>query len=118
MANVRPAQPSDVTVEYENFDLPSVYVEGAQGMVTSQRALHISFYSERMKSRTELRGKAERKGSAAQGVETYEVKVEDPFFSSEGEVRIVRRIEASMFVTASTLRNLIPWLQKKLEEMQ
>ena len=117
----RPAEKSPaltkIVVEYENLELKPVYVEGAQGMGTTQGALHVSFYSEYTKSKAELKGKTRSSELAANNAARVQVSFPDPFLSGD-EIRIVRTVESALILTAPVLRSLIPWLQLKLQELE
>ncbi len=106
-------------IEYENMGFRPAYVEGAQGMRTAQGALHVSFYSEYAKSKESLNGVIKNPLDSSSGdTQGVEVSFPDPFLSSDGEYRIVRRVESTLIFTEPFLRTLIPWLQIKLKELE
>ena len=115
MADV--TNPTEVVVEYENTDITPVFVEGAQGMKTPNGALQVSFYSEHMKPLETLATVSvpiedpDRQGD-------LKFKTKDPFGLDTGSITIVRRIEASLFLTEPSLKILINWLNLKLLELQ
>ena len=104
-------------VEYENLDLPPAYVEAAQGMPTPQGALHVSFYSERIGGLEKLEGQVEFQdvGPDKGGMS---IGVGDPFDINGEQVRLIRRVEASLIFTPKALNALIPWLQQQLRNLQ
>ncbi|MCY4327894.1 MAG: hypothetical protein OXC53_09960 [Rhodobacteraceae bacterium] len=102
-----------VTVEYENLDLPPAYVESAQGMPSQQGVLHVSFFSERMAGSEELTAYA----TPSQDGKTFGANVGDPFGVDTNEVRVIRRVEANLIFTPEALKQLIPWLKQKLNEL-
>ena len=112
----KPFTPRRIVVQYENLDLSPAYVEGAQGMRTSKGALHVSFYSEYVKSKEEISIDIESSVSSSDAVSTT-VSAPDPFISDDGEIRLVRRVESNLIFTVPVLQSLIPWLQTKLQEL-
>ena len=114
----KPPMTTKIVVKYENLDLPPAYVEGAQGMRTSQGALHVSFYSEYVKSKEEIRTSITLPDPSSGDPQTVQVTVPDPFQRDDGEIRIVRRVESNLVFTTPVLRSLIPWLQQKLLELE
>jgi len=105
-------------VEYENLDLAPAYVEGAQGMPTPQGALHVSFYSEFLRTKDKLLSKIVEQENPDGSVTCEITGVPDAFGLDKGDLTIVRRIESSLIMTVPTLRVIVPWLQAKLNELE
>lgn len=101
-----------VIIKYENADLAPAYAEGAQGMLTPKGALHVSFYSEYLKHQPELECNSQPMLDG-----TVQAQTPDPYSPRHGKFHIVRRVESSLILPASFLRDLIPWLQSKLNEL-
>ena len=108
----------NVVIEYENADLTPAYVEGAQGVRTQKGALQINFYSEYLKPLSEVQPKINVVENAAGSKEVImSLSQADPFGLDTGSITIVRRVEASLILTAPALQSIIPWLQQKLDEL-
>ena len=112
--NIREGQ---ITIEYENLDLPPAYVESAQGMPSPQGVLHVSFFSERIASVEKLSGTAAFRDKS-ENTGHVGIRVGEPFGTDEGNIRLVRRVEANLIFTSETIRKLIPWLQNHLDSME
>ena len=108
-------RPPKAAIEYENLDITPVYVEAAQGMVTPKGVLHVSFFNEFVKSRDKLESEASL--NRDDGHVKMTLKTKDPFGSDDGNIQIVRRVEANLIFTEAGLKSLIPWLQEKLAEL-
>ena len=105
---------ANAILEYENLDLPPAYVDGAQGVLSpSKDVLHVSFFSERMAGSEELTAYA----TPSQDGKTFGANVGDPFGVDTNEVRVIRRVEANLIFTPEALKQLIPWLKQKLNEL-
>ena len=104
-------------IEYEGAEHPPVYVEAAQGMNTPKGSLQLSFFSEYMKPRENLGATivnvAEIGGAAKMNIQT-----EEPYGLDKGSIRIVRRIEANLILPLPFLRQLVPWLQDRLNDLE
>ena len=105
-------------VQYDNVDIPPVYVEGAQGLLTPQGALQIAFFSEYIKPlaevRTSVAAEAVHDGEAV----TISFSAQDPFGLDGKQIHLIRRVEAHLVLTEAGVRQLLPWLHQKLDEMQ
>ena len=115
--NTTPKTPTRAVIEYENVDVRPAYVEGAQGMRTPQGALHVSFYSEYVKARDKLNSQVTSNSKPGENSVTIAIASGDPFGIDDDEIRIVRRIEASLILTVPALQTIVPWLQQKLNEL-
>ena len=110
--------PSKGAIEYENTEIPAVFVEGAQGMPTPNgAALHVSFYSETLKAQEKL-GVSLQDQRENRGEVSVSFKADDPYQLDKRALHVVRRIEGSFFMPLSFLKQLIPWLQLKAEELE
>ena len=114
-----PSKPNiqKTTVEYENLDLPPVYVESVQGMISPSGMLHVSFFTDSIKGRNIITSDAEVQ-EEEEGVVGVIFKTLEPFGLDGDEVCIRRRVEANMILNTDAVARLIPWLQAKLAEMQ
>lgn len=110
-----------VAMKYENTDaLAPLYVEGVQGKPTPKGMLHVSFFSEYIKPRELIRPEAKiiDAKTSRPNMATVQVSTPDPYaFESDGEVTIVRHIETSVVMSKSFIKEIIPWLQEKLNEL-
>ena len=113
-----PTKSPTAVIQYENMEaLAPVYAEGAQGMLTSNGSLHVSFYSEYIKPKSRLEPQSRNAVQQDQNSLTVQFEAPDPFGLDQGNVEIVRRIETSVVITKPFLVRLIPWLQGKLDEI-
>ena len=110
----RRSQQRKVAVEYENLDMPFAYVEAAQGALSQKGALHVNFFMEYIKSKTELRPMSTV--SASDNSEAYSFP--DPFGMDGQDLRVVRSVQANLIFSEEALEVLVPWLQQKLAEMK
>ncbi len=114
-----PKQPKGVLIEYANPDdstNPS-YVEGAQGLVTRGKMLHVSFFSEFRKTKSTLLCDATKtENPNILAVKTEDMDPHSP--NEDGNLVVIRRIEASILVDAASLENIVAWLQEKLQDMK
>ena len=110
--------PTKAVIEYEGVDLPPVYVEAAQGMNTPKGSLQMSFFSEYMKPRENLGATIASVGEPAGTAETMRIQTEEPYGLDKGSIRIVRRIEANLILPLPFLRQLVPWLQERLNDLE
>lgn len=117
MGKEGPLEPSTpkLIIEYENEDIRPAYVEGAQGTRTPQGALHVAFYSEFMKTQKKIQATVKKTDDPKDGTALV---ASDPFMFDNGELHIVRRVEANLIFTVPALESLIPWLTGKLQEMK
>ena len=111
--------PNKGAIEYENTELPAVFVEGAQGMLTPNgSALHMSLYSEYIKAQEKVVATLQERKEEG-GLLSVSFKADDPYqLDRRKEIQVVRRIEGRFFLTSSFLKQFIPWLQQKLEELE
>ena len=115
MANRSPRRKARI-VEYQNDDLPPVYVESAQGIRTPRGSLQVTFFSDYIRHHQDT--VIQLRTPADQPPGTVDVGVEDPFRLAEGDIRLVRRVEANLILTLPALKALIPWLEIKLKELE
>lgn len=113
----RKAAPTKAAIEVEGTDLPPVYVEGAHGLHTPKGSLQVSFYSDHIKPRESL-GAALVTTEESAGVTNMNIKPDDSYGLDKRELRIVRRIAANLILPLPFLRELVPWLQLKLNELE
>ena len=110
--------PKKATVQYQNADLTPAYVDGAQGLVTQNGALCVNFYSEYVKPLSEISSQGSRAQTIEPGVSQLTMRHGDPFGLDTDEITIIRRIEASLFMTRPVLESIVPWLQQRLDEIR
>ena len=114
---LEPSQPK-LIIEYENEDIRPTYVEGAQGARTPQGALYVSFYSEFVKTQKKIQATVKKTDDSDDSKDGTALVAQDPFMFDNGELHIVRRVEANLIFTVPSLESLIPWLTGKLQEMK
>ena len=109
--------PTKATIEVEGVDLPPVYVEAAHGLHTPKGSLQVSFYSEHIKPRPNLGASV---GSTVESARVTNMSItpEDSYGMDKNELLIVRRIAANLILPLPFLRELVPWLQLKLNESE
>ena len=117
MARKPAAATPTAIIQYDNVDLPPVYVEAAQGMLTPLGALQIAFYSEYIKPLAEVRSSGTAQSVDGDGV-AFSFSAKDPFGLGGKQIHLTRRIEAHLVLTEASVRQLVPWLLQKLDEMQ
>ena len=115
MANRSPRRKARI-VEYQNDDLPPVYVESAQGIRTARGSLQVTFFSDYISHHQDTAIQLRTPPDQPPG--TVDVGIEDPFRLAEGDIRLVRRVEANLILTLPALKALIPWLEIKLKELE
>ena len=109
-------KPPDVVIEYENLEASPSYIEGIHGLVTPKGAVQMYFYSDyvtpplRLEPETSLPEADEEQG--------FRVKVDNPYQTMSGGVRIVRRIGANLVVTPNVLREIHTWMGNLLQGME
>ncbi len=103
------------TLEYENLDLPPVYVDGAQGTLSPNKdVLHVSF-SERIAGLPSLSVNTEIIES--QDNKTCQANFGDCFGLDTGNIHLIRRVEANLIFSRHSLEGIISWLQQQLNTL-
>lgn len=105
-----------VKVEYANLDIPPRYVEGIHGVLTAQGGVHCNFYSDFITPHPDIEPELRRR-TDQEGNLTVDMNVPDPYGIQKGEVRIVRRIEASVILSETAARALHSWLGQMIERL-
>ena len=110
-------KPPRVSLEYESVDIPPRYVEGVQGLVTAKGAVQIYFYSDYVVPPATLEAKTRLREADADGV-SVDMRIEDPYGIQGGDVRMVRRVEANLVLSAAALRDLNTWTGQILKQIE
>jgi len=86
-----------ITIEYENLDLPPAYVESAQGMPSQGGVLHVSFFSDRVAALEKISGPLQLHEDGK--TKTLGANLGDSFGMDKGDVRVIRRVEEQQLQT-------------------
>ena len=116
MSNSNQKKETAVEVEYENIDLPPVFVDNAQGISRTKGVFHVSFYSERIKAKEKLSGNLEEHLMGDKMVRSF--KFSEPYAYDSNQIHLIRRMEANLIFTQESLERIIPWLQNQLDHMK
>ena len=110
--------PVKVVVEYENLDREPAYVEGAQGQVTPQGSLYVSFFTDHVKGKQRLESISTVPGPTVGTSERIDAQMEEPFGSGTDELHMVRRVGANLIIPLKALKTIVPWLQTQVKQME
>ncbi len=113
---INPPKKFTVSVEMKNLDMPYGLVEGAQGMMTPNGNLAVSFYSETTRSKEKLTASSPV-NVLDDGSAKSQANLPEPFGLDKGEMEIVRVVEANLIFTEKSLQLIINWLQQKHDEI-
>lgn len=110
--------PTKVVVEYENLDREPVYVEGAQGQMTPQGSLYVSFFTDHIKGKQRLESISTIQGPTVGTSDRIDAQMEEPFGSGTDDLHMVRRVGANLIIPLKALKIIIPWLQTQVKQME